>query len=141
MNSSVSHLNKNNQPVEQKMSEQDVLAIARINTPSSKKVQANILQLTQELPQYTNFKQSATVYNVNGFWDSLSNNYKSIAATLLAGATIVAISSSLLKTPEASISDIADSHSVENVSAEQLAAELEWQDWILLQDEFAFAAL
>ena len=157
----VDQLNNVNEAKKLDLLEQNILDVDRINAPDSKKLQANILQLTQELPQYTSVKQAVKVYDGDKFLNNVSlsafglivrdlkngfnNNYKAVAASFVA---VLMLLSLFLITPLSSTqeSQLANDDSMEinkvtELSAEQLAAELEWQSLMLLQDEYAFAGL
>ena len=125
--------------------EQNVLDIKRMRVPNSARLQNNILNLTQELPQYTDQPVGAQIYNLTSllnkvgirkinFWNGLTP----YAATLAAGLAAIALSSSLWLPSQ---HDQLAVDNLEGLSVEQLAEEIEWQDLMLLQDELGFAGL
>jgi hypothetical protein len=128
------------------LTEQDVLSIKRMRTPSSTRLQNNILNLTQELPQYTDQSVGANVYNLASLFEKVGikkvnfwRNFKPYAATVAAGFAVIALSSSLWLPNQNDQLIVVDS--LDTLSVEQLAEEIEWQDLMLLQDELAFAGL
>lgn len=123
--------------------EQEVLDIERNTVLDSAPLQARIVKITQDLPQYTEQNEVAKVYHLSVFLDkmglkkrSLSMNFKPYAASIAAGLAVIAISSTLLTTPvseEPSVTDFSQ------MSSDQLAEEIEWQSIMLLNDELAFS--
>lgn len=136
----------NSQQGNTQLSEKDIFSIKRMRTPNSTRLQDNILNLTQELPQYTDHSQSAKVYNLASFFEKAGikkinflAGFKPYAATLAAGFAVIALSSTLwLPSPQ---NDQLVVDGFDALSVEQLAEEIEWQDLMLLQDELAFAGL
>ena len=137
----VSKMNKNNN-----LTESEVLDIQRMRIPSTTRLQNNILELTQELPQYTDQTVGADVYSLTQLFDKVGlkrasfwNTMKPYAASLAAGFAVIALSSSLwLPSQNDSILTV---DAFAELSVDQLAEEIVWQDLMLLQDELAFAGL
>lgn len=127
------------------VNDQDVLALKRMRTPSTDRLQSSIIDLTKELPQYTDQDSSSKVYNLSAFLDKVGlsefsfwNSFKPYAATLAAGFAVIALSSSLWMPTQ---NDPVAADAFADLSTEQLADEIVWQDLMLLQDELAFAGL
>ncbi|MDB4511969.1 hypothetical protein N9060_00760 [Arenicella sp.] len=133
---------KNN---EHQLSQQDVLDIKRMRIPNSTRLQKNIRNLTDELPQYTDKPVGARVYNLAGLLDKVGfknvnvrNSYKPYAATIAAGIAVIVVSFSLWSPTQNDQIAVAN---LDSLSDQQLAEEIEWQDLMLLQDELGFAGL
>lgn len=137
---------KQNQQNSTQLTEQEMLNIKRMRTPSSARLQDNILNLTQELPQYTNQLVGAEVHDMSSFLDKVGvlkkvnfwSGFKPYAATIAAGFVVIALSSTLWMPTQ---NDQLTVDGFEALSVERLADEIEWQDLMLLQDELAFAGL
>lgn len=127
------------------LTENEVLGIQRMRIPSSARLQNNILELTQELPQYTDQSVGADVYSLTQIFEKVGlkranfwSGMKPYAATLAAGFAVITLSSNLWLTSE---NDPATVDAFADLSVEQLAKEIVWQDLMLMQDELAFAGL
>ena len=136
-----------NDPYGEKDGEKDVLSIKRMRTPSSLRLKENILNLTEELPQYTSKPIGAEVYNISSFFSKVGinkpsywNGLKPYIATVAAGFAVIAISSNFWLPTQNDVT-LVDSFAYETLTVEQLEKEIEWQDLMLLQDELAFAGL
>jgi hypothetical protein len=135
----------NNAIINKQLTEDDVLSIERLRTPESTRLQKNILQLTQSLPQYTGRYEVAQVYSLETFFDKVGlkkvnfwSLIKPYAATVAAGLAVVALSSTLWLPTQDDALIVTD---INSLTSEQLADEIAWQDLMLLNDELAFAGL
>ena len=98
---SIENKRQNNAPYSAKDGDKDLLSIKRMRTPSSRQLKKNILNLTEELPQYTSKPIGAEVYNISAFFSKVGINklsywrgLKPYTATVAAGFAVIAISSS-----------------------------------------------
>ncbi len=135
-----------NQKNNTQLTEQELLSIKRMRTPSSARLQNDIVKLTQNLPQYTDSVEGAKVYSLASFLEKSGmkdinfwHGFKPYAATLAAGFAVIALSSTLWLPSSQSDQLLVDDFAT--LSVEQLAEEIVWQDLMLLQDELAFAGL